>query len=387
MAGIWREKGTALRLGKVCAAGMACLLLLSLLLSCRREQARNPFPPPAVTVAKPVTRRVTDFLELTGNTQAVMTVQLQARVMGYLDKVLFKDGQPVKKDQLLFQIQQNTYIANLEQAEAAILQQKAQLEYAEAQLIRYTKLVPEKAAAVADADNWRYQRDAARANLLAAIAKRDLARLDLGYTEVRAPFDGRIDRRLKDPGNLVGAGEYTVVATVNQVDPIYAYFTISDTDLSRLMSEARWVPGQERGRKWPVHLGLPTERGYPHEGTLDFSSISLAPTTGTLLLRAIFPNRDGKILPGIYARVHVPVKEKDALLVPEQALGYDQRGPYVLAVGGDNTVTRVAIRTGTLIDNFRVAEEGLSGNEWIVVKGTQKAIPGRVVRPERQAPG
>lgn len=365
------------------SAWIVCLIFLIFLGACK-EKTPPPPPPPTVTVAQPVERAVTDYLELTGNTQAIKTVQLVARVSGYLDKVFFQDGQLVKEGQLLFLIQQNTYQDNLRQAEAAILLQKAQLEYAETQLTRYSKLVEEKAAAQTDVDNWRYQRDSAQANLLSAQAKKDLAKLDLVYTEVRAPFDGRIDRKLRDPGSLVGSGENTVLAAINQIDPIYVYFTISDLDLARLMGEAHWIPGQAPAKAWPVYIGLPNEKEYPHRGRLDFASISLTPTTGTLLLRGIFSNPDGKILAGLYARVHVPVKEKVAFLVPREAIGYDQRGSYVLAINQENGVERFGVKTGTLVDNLRVIEEGLTGKEWVVIKGTQKAIPGRRVTPEKQ---
>jgi len=360
-----------------------CLIPLVFVAACK-EKTSPPPPPPTVTVAQPVQRTVTDYLELTGNTQAIKTVQLVARIAGYLEKVFFQDGQFVKEGQLLFLIQQNTYQENLKQAEAAILLQRAQLEYAEIQLARYSKLVQEKAAAQTDVDNWWYQRDSAQANLVSAQAKRDLAKLDLIYTEVRAPFDGRIDRRLKDPGNLVGSGENTVLAAINQIDPIYVYFNISDLDLARLMGEAHWTPGQTRTKAWPVYVGLPNEKDYPHQGRLDFASISLTPTTGTLLLRGIFPNPDGKILPGLYARVHVPIKEKVAFLISQEAIGYDQRGSYVLTINQQNGVERFGVKTGTLVDNLRVIEEGLTGKEWVVIKGTQRAIPGRRVTTEKQ---
>jgi RND family efflux transporter MFP subunit len=359
-----------------------CLMLLILLAACGEKRPPVP-PPPKVTVAQPVQRMVTDYLDLTGNAQAVKTVQLQARVAGYLDKVLFQDGQPVKEGQLLFLIQQNTYQDNLRQAEAAIAQIKAQLDYAEIQLTRYSNLVQQKAASQADVDNWRYQRDSARGNLQSAEAQRDLARLNLGYTEVRAPFDGRIDRRLKDPGNLVGSGENTVLAEVNQIDPIYVYFNISDLDLGRLMREAGWTPGQARAVKRPVLMGLLTEKDYPHQGHLDFAAISLTSTTGTLLMRGVFSNPAGKILPGLYARVRVPVEKKAAFLVPEEAIGNDQQGSYVMIVNEKNGVERRSVKAGPRVDHLRAIGEGLTGKEWVVVKGLLRAAPGRLVTPER----
>jgi len=358
--------------------------LAAILAGCGEKPQTQPPPPPKVTVAQPTQRMVTDYLELTGNTQAIYTVQLVARVVGYLEQVLFQDGQIVKKGQPLFVIQRNTYEDNLRQAEAAIAQYRAQLQYADSQFTRYTNLIEHNAATQSDLDNWRYQRDLAQANLRSAESQRDLAKLNLDYTLVAAPFDGRMDRRQVDPGNLVGSGGSTVLASVNQIDPIYVYFNISDSDLARLRKLARGIPGASDSRKWSVQVGLPGEDGYPHQGHLDFAAINLTATTGTLLMRGILPNADGTILPGLYARVRVPLERKESLLVPEVAVGHDQQGAYVFAVNEKNVVERRTVKTGSAVEALRVIDDGLTGKEWVIVNGLLRAGPGRQVTPERQ---
>ncbi len=359
----------------------SALIVFILIAGCKGKKAAPP-PPPEVTVKQPEQRTVTDYLELSGNTQAINTVQLVGRVPGYLDKVFFHDGQMVKKGQTLFLIQQNTYEARLQQAEGQVLLQKAQLEYAASQFTRYSALLPEKAAAQSDVDNWKYQRDAAQANLKAAEAQRDLAKLDLSYTEVTAPLDGRIDRRLQDPGNLVGTDTgNSVLAQLNQIDPIYVYFTISDADLARLMKSAHGIPGSGSLQKWPVFIGLTDEKDYPHHGHLDFASISLTPTSGTLLMRGVFSNPSGRILPGLFARVQVPLEKEAAFLLPETAISSDQQGDYVLIVNEKHIVERRLIKTGPSRNGMRVIEEGLTGGEWVITNGILKAFPGRQVTP------
>ncbi len=356
-----------------------------ILWGCGDHGAYTPPPPPKVTVSQPARQNVVDYLEFNGNTQAINTVQLRARVEGYLEKVLFQDGDKVKKGQLLFLIQQNTYEAQLREAEANILAQKARLFHAKTEFARFSKLVKENAASQTDVDRWQYERDAAQAAVQAAEAKRDLAKLNLDYTRVLAPFDGRIDRRLKDPGNLVGAGEQTVLAEVNQINPIYVYFTINERDLLRLIKDTREKPENSTREKWPVFFGLADEKGYPHQGAVDFAAISLTPTTGTLLVRGVFPNANGMILPGLFARVHLPVAERQALVVPEVAVSFDQQGPYVLVVDDKNVVERRGVTPGPQMDEQRVIEEGLRESDWVIVNGMIRAIPGKEVAPEKTA--
>jgi RND family efflux transporter MFP subunit len=366
--------------------GIALCVALALLPACQNRNKFIPPPPPQVTLSKPTRDQVTGYLEFTGNTQAVVTVQLTARVPGYLEQVLFHDGDMVRKDQPLFVIEQAPYQAKLQQAEGQLMQVKAQLAHAETEFSRFSDLKRQNAAAQTDVENWRFQRDNARAALTQASAARDLARLDLAYSQVTAPFDGRIDRRLVDPGNLVGIGGNTALATINQIDPIYVYFNINETDLLKRIRATGLTPGEAEQRKIPVDLGLAGEDGYPHRGVLDFTGISLNSTTGSLLLRAIFANADGKILPGLFARVrtHQLHSQREALLVPETALSFDQQGTYILTVNAKNVVERRGISLGAAHGDRRIVESGLQGDESIVVSGLLRAIPGTTVTPVRQ---
>ncbi|MEJ2069063.1 MAG: efflux RND transporter periplasmic adaptor subunit [Syntrophobacterales bacterium] len=360
-----------------------CFVCIFLLAACGDQNVYVAPPAPKVTVSQPVRRGVTDYLEFTGNTKAYNTVQLKARVEGYLEKIYFQDGDLVKKGQLLFLIQQNTYEDKLKQAEAEVLANKARLEHAQTEYARFSRLVLQKAAAQTDVDKWHYERDAAQAAVMNAEAQRDLAQLNLSYTRVTAPFDGRIGRRLKDVGNLVGAGEKTLLAEINQINPIYVYFNINERDLLRVMSGTKGKAKEPK--KHPVYFGLADETGYPHEGYLDFAAISLSPTTGTLLLRGIFPNPNYKILPGLFARVRAPLGEpRQALLVPEVAIGFDQLGPYVLVVSNKKVVQRVSVKLGPKEDNYQVVTEGLKGDEWVIVNGLLRAIPGKEVNPQKE---
>ncbi|HUA35353.1 MAG TPA: efflux RND transporter periplasmic adaptor subunit [Candidatus Binataceae bacterium] len=358
----------------------------ALLVSGCGKKPENESAPPEVTVATPETQSVTDYLEFTGNTVATDSVSLVARVEGYLDKIHFIDGATVKKGALLFTIQQAQYIAQLQQAKSQVEAQKAALWHATTELARYTRLLKQDAATQTEVDHWHYEKDTADANLKSAEAQVVIADLNLDYTSVTAPFDGRMGRHLVDPGNLVGSpGKTTVLAEINRIDPMYVYFTISERDLLRIIAinhgrNASRVTAQQI----PAYFGLLNESGYPREGRLDFASISVAPTTGTLQLRAIFPNKELDVLPGLFVRVRVPAQEKrDALLVPGDAVSFDQQGEYVLVVDSKNIVERRTVKTGAQVGDRLVIEEGLKPDDKVIVEGLLQAIPGHEVNPQQ----
>jgi RND family efflux transporter MFP subunit len=361
----------------------AAVLLLGLA-GCEDKNTYVPPPPPKVTVAPPVRQTVTEFLDFTGNTVALDRVELRARVEGYLDRLAFEDGALVRKGELLFLIQPEAYQAELQRARAEVEAQRARLDHAEKEYQRYLGLFKQNAAPATNVDQWKFERDSAKAALMGAEAQVQLAQLNLSYTQVVAPFDGRMGRHLVDPGNLVGAGQETVLAEIYRIDPIYAYFTINERDLQRVKDQqAKRGLGDYRQVPVPVYLGLQTETGFPHEGRVDFAAISVDPGTGTLEVRGVFPNPDRVLLPGYFVRLRMPVGTlPDSWLVPEAAISFDQLGRYVYVVNDKNVVERRGVTLGPAHGNMRVIDSGLQGDERVIVEGLVRAFPGREVTPE-----
>jgi RND family efflux transporter MFP subunit len=364
----------------------ALALLLTVLLAsvgCRSHPVAT-VPIPEVTVSHPSVQNVTDYLTFTGNTAASDSVKLVARVEGYLDQQHFVDGATVKKGDPLFTIQQQPYTERLQQAEAQLAAQRASLWHGQTEFKRYGRLLQQDAATQTEVDHWRYEKEAAEAGVKSAEAQVSIAKLNLSYTVVKAPFDGHLGRHLVDPGNVVGAGgELTALAWIDRLDTLYVYFTINERDLLR-------AEGAHRRRESlsvqprPISYGLLNEQGFPHSGLLDFGSLTVDSTTGALQLRATISNPERNLMPGLFVRVRVPTAEhRGALIVPGDAVSFDQQGEYVLIIDKENRVERRGVKTGAQFGEGLVIDEGLKPSDWVIVEGQMEAIPSREVRPNR----
>jgi RND family efflux transporter MFP subunit len=368
------------------SAPLALAALSLLLLTACEQNTFVPPPPPKVEVAVPVQKSITRYLDATGNTAAIKNVDLVARVQGFLQSINYQDGTFVKEGTTLFTIEPETYKLKLEQAQAAETGAQASLRQAEADFKRQSDLVQRQAVSQATLDTSTSTRDNAQANLQQAQVNTKIAQVNYGYTNVTAPFDGIVSAHLVSVGELVGVASPTQLATIVALDPIYVNFNVNEQDVLRIREDAR-----KRGmtvneiRQLPIEIGLQTETGYPHEGKLDYVSPSINQSTGTLAVRGILANPDRVLLPGFFVRIRVPYDEqKDALLVPDAALGSDQAGRYVLVVNADNVVEQRKVQTGPLDGGLRVIESGLTGDDRIVVAGLLRAIPGQKVDPQLQ---
>lgn len=359
------------------------LLVVMASAGCEKPNTYAPPPAPKVTVATPHSQQVQEYYTAVAQTRALNRVELRARVNGYLNGVHFNDGDTVEQGQLLFEIDRAPFEATLRSAEAALAKAKAQLNLADRQLARTEPLVSRQAVSQNELDEIIAQQAAAAADVEAAEASVREAQLNLSYTAIRAPFSGRIGRRRVDPGNLIQPGE-TLLATIESIDPIHAYFTLSESDLLRFleMRERGQIRSSADGRT-PIELAIGDSDRYAYKGYLDFSEFGVDPETGTTERRGVFPNANGELLPGLFVHVRYPIGGAEPrLLIDESAIGADQRGDYVLVVGDDKRVQYRPVKLGTLYGKQRVILEGIGPEDQIVVEGLQRSRPGAEVVPE-----
>jgi RND family efflux transporter MFP subunit len=374
--------GTFTRSGSAVAA--FCLMLAALA-GCGESNTYVAPPPPKVTVATPVKKPVTIYLDATGSTAAVNSANLVARVAGFIQTINYKDGDLVKKGTVLFTIEPESYELKWKQAKAAEASANATLTQAQADYDRQMDLAKSGTASKATLDTSTATRANAIANLSQAQINTMLAQINYGYTSVTAPFDGVVTARTVSIGDYVGGNSQpTVLATIVQQDPIYANFSVNERDVLRIRAEMR-----RRGltpqdlKKVPLDIGLQTEQGYPHTGTLDYASPTVDSSTGTLAVRGVLQNSDRALLPGLFVRVRVPTgTQDDALLVPEVALGSDQSGRYLLTVNKDNVVEQHNVEVGALDGTMRVIGKGIGADDRVIVAGLLRAIPGQKVEPQ-----
>jgi RND family efflux transporter MFP subunit len=366
---------------------LAAVLALA---ACGERNKYQPPPPAEVTVASPEQRKITLYLLVTGTTAAVNKVELVARVQGFVEKVGYKDGAVVKKGDVLFQIDKKDYEIALQIAEASQQQQEALLVQAEADLKRKADLVKTAAVSVAQLDESRAKRDSTLAALMQAKGQVEQAKRDLDYTTITAPFDGAVTARLVDPGAFVGSGSPTKLAEIVQLSPIYVEFNMDEQQVLTIRERMRShnVTLKDIGPV-PIDIGLQTEQGYPHAGTLDYVAPEIDAGTGTLAVRAVFDNKDRILTPGLFARVRIP-KQVDvpSLLVPDIALGNNQQGRYVLIVDDKNVVEQRVVEVGEQVDgSLRIITSGLEPGERVIVGGLMRALPGNTVVPVTAAAG
>ena len=331
-------------------------------------------PAPKVTVASVEEQLVTEYEELTGHVDAMETVELRARVSGHLDAVNFSAGQLVKKGDVLFSIDPRWHQAQFDLA-------VARSEVAEREARRADELLAASAISSEEAESRRAKAAEARAQLVTA-------RLDLEHTQVRAPISGRISRAFVTPGNLVAgtAGGGTLLTTIVSVGEAYVYADLDEATLLKFNRLARENRILTRNGRIPVDLQLADENDYPRHGYLESTDNHVNPATGSLVVRLVFPNDDNALVPGLFARVRLPVSAPSpALLVSERAIGTDQSQKFVFAVGADNTVAYRTVKLGSVIDGKRVVREGLKSGETIIVNGLQRVRPGMTVAPELAA--
>lgn len=366
---------------------LAALLGLTLI-GCGKPPSKSAAPiTPSVSVAHPISRKVNEWDEFTGRLVSPETVEVRARVSGYIDKVHFKEGGDVKQGDLLLTIDQRPYQAVVNRLKAELGAARARAELAQGEAKRAEGLVASKAISTDTFETRVKSATEAAQSVLAAEAAMQAAQLDLEFTEVRAPIAGRISNARVTAGNLTTGGSTasaTLLTTIVSFDPIYCYFDADEASVLRyrqLYREGKRVSAMFE--PIPAQMALGNEQGFPHKGTIDFVDNQLNPATGTIRARGVFPNADKLMSPGFFARVRIPGNgEYDAVLIRDSAIGSDQGRPFVLTLDEKNVAVYRAVKLGPIVDGLRVVREGISAADRVIVSGLMNSRPSVQVQPQ-----
>ncbi|OGV34608.1 MAG: efflux transporter periplasmic adaptor subunit [Legionellales bacterium RIFCSPHIGHO2_12_FULL_35_11] len=363
--------------------GIIGLVILSMLIkSCfHGKEAEVPFP--NVIIDNPKIKKITEYVTQTGTMVAYQSVDLVARVEGFLEKIDFIDGTFVKKGKELFIIEPKPYLEKKIAAEADVSGKEASYNYSQIEYDRQKRMYTQKATSLNNVQSWEAREAEANARVGESIANSEIAKINYSYTKVFAPFDGRIGRHLVDTGNLVGNGVATNLATIEQIDPIYAYFNLNELDLIKIREIARKKNfNPDNVSEIPVQVKMQNEKKFMHKGHLNFVNTGLNASTGTLEFRALLPNPDNYLLPGFFVQVRIPLSDPiERLVIPNTAILYDQIGAYVYTVDKNNLVIQARVTLGSKSGRMRVILDGLTKDDNLIVSGIHNATPGRQVTP------
>jgi multidrug efflux system membrane fusion protein len=375
----------AQRSRSVVVVGLLCTPLL--LAGCKEQNTYAAPPPAKVTVATPTRAPVTLYAEFTGNTAPVASVDLEARVQGFIESIDYRDGEAVKQGRVLFKIEPAQYQAQVDLQQAQLDGAKAKQINAQREFDRQATLGQKEVATQRNVDDAQTNLASANAQVAASEASLKLAKISLAYATVSAPFDGVVTRRLVNPGTLVGSAGPTKLATILQVDPLYVYFNITEQQQinlrDALVRQGKTLKSmREDGMELPIQVALSADTAFDYAGKVDYIAPNVDSATGTLQLRGVLVNKNVSLVPGLFVRIRVPVGKLDeALLVDDTAVMSNQTGSYVMVIGGNNVVEQRQVTPGPLEGPLRVITKGLSADDKVVIGAIQRAVAGNTVTP------